>query len=130
MGTVKLAGNGHRRRETVRRLKAEGRPCHICGLPIDPNATGAEAFNCDEIVPRKRGGSPTDYANVDAAHACCNNWRAAKSMRHVELVRAAVLAAFGAWRSPAEFAAHAKRVERDMRAGRTTRPKPRPTARW
>ncbi len=76
--------NGSARRKVRDRLKAIGAPCGICGKPIDyslgfvtDRATGKRhmhpmAFVVDEIVPISRGGSPTDMANVRAAHYICN----------------------------------------------------------
>ena len=72
MGNPRKA-NGARRRHVVRWLRSQGRPCWICGLPIDygvpPGNPGA--FECDELVPVSRGGSPFDRDNVAAAHRCC-----------------------------------------------------------
>jgi 5-methylcytosine-specific restriction endonuclease McrA len=56
------------------RLKAEGRPCALCGQPIDYTlpARHPMSFVMDEIVPVSKGGSPIDYDNVQAAHRVCN----------------------------------------------------------
>lgn len=56
------------------RLKAEGRPCALCGQPIDYTlpARHPMSFEMDEIVPVSKGGSPIDYDNVQAAHRICN----------------------------------------------------------
>ena len=86
--SVPHAGNGTLRRKVTARLKAEGRACHICKLAIDPQATGAHAFNCDEVIPRAFGGSPYAYENLASAHACCNNWRRTKSIEQVATIRA------------------------------------------
>ena len=126
---IPIAGNGARRRKVTARLKAEGRACHICGLPIDPQATGAYAFNCDEITPRAYGGSPYSYENLASAHACCNNWRRTKDMGRVAAIRSRVLLDYGAWTSPMEFVEHAKAVEGDEKAGRTQH-RPVPSAEW
>lgn len=69
--------NGNARRKLRARLRAEGRPCHICGMPIDYTLPPGDpwSFEVDEIVPVSRGGSPYDYANVDAAHRICNQRR-------------------------------------------------------
>lgn len=72
------------------RLKAEGRGCWICrafGRPdaIDYSlpARHPRSFEVDELVPVSKGGSPTDYDNVDAAHRECNNWRGNRSVAQV-----------------------------------------------
>lgn len=69
--------NGNARRKLRARLRAEGRPCHICGMPIDYSLPAGHpwSFEVDEIVPVSRGGSPLDYGNVDAAHRICNQRR-------------------------------------------------------
>lgn len=78
--------NGHARRKLRLRLKAERRPCHICGQPIDYDLPAGDpmSFEVDELVPVSRywlGGYATaqqcalDYANVDAAHRICNQRR-------------------------------------------------------
>ena len=81
--------NGARRTAIRARLKASGRPCGICGAPIDYSApyrlvvgyrldgtpiteVNPEAFVVDEIVPVSRGGDPLDIANCQPAHFRCN----------------------------------------------------------
>lgn len=72
--------NGSRRDSIRARLKASGRPCGICGLPIDYSApyrlpdghVNPEAFVVDEIVPVSRGGDPLDIENCQPAHYRCN----------------------------------------------------------
>ena len=104
MGNPRKA-NGARRRHVVRWLRSQGRPCWICGLPIDygvpPGNPGA--FECDELVPVSRGGSPFDRDNVAAAHRCCNNWRRARSVAEVSAVRRALREHLAAWNSPESF---------------------------
>lgn len=104
--------NGGRRRATVSWLKAQRRSCWMCGIGIDYSLpAGPLSFNCDEIVPVSRGGSPYDHDNVDAAHACCNQWRKARPAQEVQAVRAQVLARFGAWSSPLQFVALCKALK-------------------
>lgn len=81
--------NGTRRNSIRERLKASGRPCGICGLPIDYSAPyrlvvgrgrdgkpitriNPDAFVVDEIVPVARGGDPLDISNCQPAHYKCN----------------------------------------------------------
>ena len=82
--------NGAARRKVRARLKAEGRGCWICrafGRPdridydLPPNHPGA--FEVDELVPVSKGGSPTDYGNLDATHRRCNEWRGSRSVQEV-----------------------------------------------
>lgn len=69
--------NGSARRKLRARLRAEGRPCHLCGQPIDYSLPAGHpwSFEVDEIIPVSRGGDPLDYGNVDAAHRLCNQRR-------------------------------------------------------
>lgn len=107
--------NGTRRNRLLKRLRAEQRPCWICGLPIDYSAPAGNplAFECDELVPVSKGGSPFDPANVDAAHRCCNNWRRTKAPARVREVARLVVARFGSYGGALEFVQKAKAVERD-----------------
>ena len=98
----------------LRWLRSQSRPCWICGMPIDYGALPGTplCFECDELVPVSRGGSPWDKGNVDAAHRCCNNWRRAKSVSEVMAARAAVAERFGRWSSPPDFVAKAKALRK------------------
>ncbi len=55
-------------------MKAEGRPCALCGAPIDYSLPARHplSYELDEIVPVSRGGSAVDYENVQPAHRICN----------------------------------------------------------
>ena len=66
-------------------LKAQGLPCHICGMAIDYDLPAGDpmSFEVDEIVPVSRGGSPTDPANVAPAHRICNERRGNRPLRKV-----------------------------------------------
>lgn len=69
--------NGAARRKLRAWLRSQGRPCHICGQPIDYSLPAGDplSFEVDEIVPVSKGGSPLDRSNVDAAHRICNQRR-------------------------------------------------------
>lgn len=69
--------NGNARRKLRAWLKAQGRPCHICGQAIDYGLPPGDplSFEVDEIVPVSKGGDPLDRSNVDAAHRICNQRR-------------------------------------------------------
>ena len=112
--------NGSCRSALTRWLRSQGRPCWICGMPIDYGAPRGTplAFNCDELLPVARGGSPYSKANVDAAHACCNGWRKTKGVGEVVATRAAVAAKFGGWSSPPDFVAKAKALRKSPPAAR------------
>ena len=122
--------NGHRRDSTVRWLRSQGRPCWMCGLPIAYGAPAGDplAFECDELQPVSRGGSPYDRDNVAAAHRCCNNWRRARSVGEVQRVRSRALAEFGQWSTPQAFVAKCKALPKRSRP--KPPPPPRPTTEW
>lgn len=82
--------NGNARRKLARRVRAEQRGCWICRAFGRPDAIDYElppmhpmAFELDELVPVSKGGSPTEYANVDATHRACNAWRSNRSVDEV-----------------------------------------------
>lgn len=77
--------NTHRRERARATVRSWGRPCAICGLPIDYSLPYYDrwAYECDEIVPVSRGGSPTDVSNLQPAHRLCNEWRSNHSMEWV-----------------------------------------------
>ena len=110
-------GNGARRRSTVRWLRSQARPCWICGAPIDYGvpAGDPEAFECDELVPVSRGGSPYDRHNVAAAHRCCNGWRGNRSVADVAAARRALASRGLAWSSPLEFVALARGLRKPQK---------------
>lgn len=82
--------NGARRDGAVAWLRSQQRGCWICrvfGRPdqIDYSLPAGHplSFECDELVPVSRGGSPYDHGNIDAAHRRCNQWRGNKSVEQV-----------------------------------------------
>lgn len=87
--------NGAARRRVVAWLRAQRRGCWICAAfgrdpTIDYSLPAGEpmSFECDELVPVSRGGSPYDPVNVDAAHRRCNQWRGDKSVGEVRALAA------------------------------------------
>ena len=87
--------NGHRRREVVKRVRAEETHCALCDKHVDktlryetgkhgPKCHNTDCKGCvphpmsgevDEDVPRSRGGSPYDRRNTRLMHRKCNNWK-------------------------------------------------------
>lgn len=65
-----------------KRVAAEGRPCALCGKPIDYSEEAQWfidpkdgkrkrhplSYELDEIVPISKGGSPWEYDNVQPTH--------------------------------------------------------------
>ena len=98
----------------VRRVRALGEPCWICGLPIDPTLPAGHplAFELDELVPVSKGGSPTDFDNCKGAHRCCNQLRGNRSVSVVESIRDEVRRRFGPWPSALAFCEGARAVLR------------------
>lgn len=84
--------NGNARRKVVAQVMAEETHCHICNVMVDKSLTvafgkhgkrcaGNGCLGCsphpmrptvDEIIPRSKGGSPTERSNCRLAHWKCN----------------------------------------------------------
>ncbi len=87
--------NGSARSRLRKWLARQERPCWICvafGRPaaIDYSLPAGDpmCFEVDELVPVSKGGDPLDYANVDAAHRRCNQWRGNRSVAEVMRIAA------------------------------------------
>ena len=105
MATISHNQNGHRRRELVKRVKAEEHNCALCDQPVDKTLTmtprghgkkcpGPPCAGCqphpmraevDEIVARKWGGSPYDRANTQLIHRSCNAFKSAMTMAEARM---------------------------------------------
>lgn len=92
MASPAANANGSARRKIIAQVMAEETDCHICGGEVDKSLTvqwGKHGKRCpgngcpgcsphpmrptvDEIIPRSKGGSPTDRANCRLAHWLCN----------------------------------------------------------
>jgi len=82
--------NGHRWRQDVDWLRAQGRGCWICREFGRPDAidyalppSHPMSFSADHLVPVSKGGSLYDRENLDAAHKACNVWRRDRSVAEV-----------------------------------------------
>lgn len=73
----KVNANGHRRREVVKRVKAEESHCALCDQPIDPSLKWPHLDSgvVDEDIPRSRGGSQYQRSNCRHMHNRCNRWK-------------------------------------------------------
>ena len=63
------------------KLRKEGRPCHICGRPVDYSrpwsAQDPLCFEADHVVPLEKGGADT-VENFAPSHRGCNSQKRAK----------------------------------------------------
>ena len=98
--------NGNLRRKHRARFKAMDAPCGICGGKLGPihydepsNAQHPLSFVIDEIRPVSRWrefgynsakAAAQDWANLQAAHFCCNSAKGAKLQSEFEIFRRAV----------------------------------------
>lgn len=109
MASPKHNANGHRRRELVKRVKAEETNCALCGKPVDktitytpgqhgPKCKGSTCTGCvpdpmrgevDEDIPRSRGGSPYDRANCHLTHRICNQYKSDRTLDEARTGRTA-----------------------------------------
>lgn len=100
MATPAANANGHRRRQIRARVLAEEGQCALCGGHVDktlgvlagqhgPRCKGGECAGCvphpmrgevDEDLPRSRGGSPYDRANVALMHRECNRRKGTRTI--------------------------------------------------
>ena len=109
------------RADLVKRVKAMGEPCWMCGLPIDPTRKAGDplSFELDELIPISKGGSPIDFANVKGSHRLCNQWRSNKSVRTVNEVKAEIIERFGRWSSPMQFVDMARSLSKIGKRSKT-----------
>lgn len=100
MASTPHNANGHRRREVVRRVRAEETHCALCDKAVDKTLTyspGKHGKRCsrtdctgcvphplrgevDEDLPRVRGGSPYERKNCRLMHRKCNRWKATMTL--------------------------------------------------
>lgn len=85
MASNPRVSNGSARRKVREWLRSQGNPCAICGRPIDYSLPAGDpwSFECDEVVPVSRGGSPVERSNVQATHRICNERRGNRTMDEV-----------------------------------------------
>ena len=102
--------NGNLRRKYRARLKAQGAPCAICGMPIDYDAPSDSAhplsFVIDEIIPisrsvaygyESRAAAAQDWENLQPAHWVCNARKSNKIVREGSLMIPLPSAKDGDW---------------------------------
>lgn len=106
MVTPKPNANGHRRRELVRRVKAEETHCALCGDWVDksltfspgvhgPKCPQGECTGCvphpkrgevDEDIPRSKGGSPYYRPNCHLMCRQCNQFKSDRTLAEARLL--------------------------------------------
>lgn len=67
--------------------------CGICGKPVDKTLkTPHPLAPCiDHIVPISKGGHPSDIANLQLTHACCNRQKSDKLFKDKTIKEGQVL---------------------------------------
>lgn len=68
-----MAAGSRRWHDVCALVRAEGRPCWLCGKPIDYTLGRYDpmSFSGDHILPTNLGGQDT-YENCAASHLKCN----------------------------------------------------------
>jgi len=68
-----------------RKILATQDICGICGKPVDKTLKSPHPMSAtvDHIIPLDKGGHPSDLANLQLAHRCCNREKSNKLVREV-----------------------------------------------
>lgn len=63
-----------------RRILKTQEVCGICGKPVDKSLRFPHPLSpcIDHIIPVDKGGHPSDLANLQLAHLCCNRAKSNK----------------------------------------------------
>jgi 5-methylcytosine-specific restriction endonuclease McrA len=63
-----------------KRIYATQTICGICGKPVDLSLKYPHPLSptIDHIIPISKGGHPSDIANLQLAHRCCNRQKSDK----------------------------------------------------
>ena len=74
-GTHRLAFERHKKK-----IYATQSVCGICGKPVDFSLKYPHPLSAciDHIIPIAKGGHPSDIANLQLAHWCCNRQKSDK----------------------------------------------------
>lgn len=79
---------GHRGAYEKNRAKilATQEVCAICGKPVDKTLKSPHPLSAtvDHIIPVSKGGHPSDLANLQLAHRCCNRDKSDKIMKETD----------------------------------------------
>lgn len=76
----KFAGHRAQFLSNRKRILAVQEICGICGKPVDKNIKYPLPLSAtvDHIIPIAKGGHPSDLANLQLAHFCCNRQKSDK----------------------------------------------------
>ena len=76
----KFAGQRSQFRTNKARILATQDICGICGKPVDKSLKYPHPLSptVDHIIPLAKGGHPSDLANLQLAHFCCNRQKSDK----------------------------------------------------
>lgn len=68
-----------------KKILATQRICGICGKPVDFSYRYPHPLSptVDHIIPVSKGGHPSDIANLQLAHRCCNREKSDKLVGQV-----------------------------------------------
>ena len=83
MGTTRTdraPGNRAAYENARKKILATQTICGICGKPVDFSYKTPHPLSptVDHIIPVSKGGHPSDMANLQLAHRCCNREKADK----------------------------------------------------
>ena len=76
-----------------KRIYATQTVCAICGKPVDFSYKYPHPLSptVDHIIPVSKGGHPSDLANLQLAHRCCNRAKSDKLVEKKNIVPDKVL---------------------------------------
>ncbi len=80
MRTDRQAGNRGAFEAARKKILATQTICGICGKPVDFSYKAPHPLSptVDHIIPVSKNGHPSDLANLQLAHRCCNREKADK----------------------------------------------------
>ncbi len=70
-----------------KRILRTQRVCGICGKPVDLSLKSPNPMApcVDHIIPVAKGGHPSDIANLQLAHWCCNRQKSDKLFKQNDI---------------------------------------------
>ena len=80
----KFTGQRSQYQTNRKRILASQDICGICGKPVDKSLKYPHPLSAtvDHIIPLDRGGHPSDLANLQLAHFCCNRQKSNRLMEN------------------------------------------------